>query len=96
MDINYLNVEQFPKTHEVWGDEGFKRINELLDKAVHLVNRKVKRDILYAGLSENKSIVDTRPVVFIDCEGGNRYHISERNIKNGELPKPDRWQKPFK
>lgn len=91
LDINYLTPEQFPKAHAVWGDDGFERINKLLDQAVHLVSRKAKNETMhYAGLSENKSNEGKTPVVFIDCDSLNRYHISERHIKNGKLPKPDR------
>ena len=90
-DINYMTLKEWPKAHEVWADDGFERINQLLDKAVHLVGRKAPNEsIIYAGLSENKSKPSKTPVVFIDCDSLNRYHISERNIKSGKLPKPDR------
>ena len=90
-DINYMTLKEWPKSHEVWGDEGFERINNLLDKAVHLVGRKAKGEILlYAGLSESKSNDGVTPVVFIDCDSLNRYYISDRHIRNGKLPKPDR------
>lgn len=90
-DINYMTPKQWPKAHEVWGDEGFERINNLLDKAVHLVSRKAPKESMhYAGLSENKSKTGEKPVVFIDCDSLNRYHINESHIKNGKLPKPDR------
>lgn len=89
-DINYLTPEQFPTDYEIWGDEGFERINNLLDKAVHLVGRKTKTEVMhYAGFSKNKS-TDKKPVVFIDCDSLNRYYISESDIKNSKLPKPDR------
>ncbi|MFK3989975.1 MULTISPECIES: hypothetical protein [unclassified Psychrobacter] len=91
LDMNYMTPEQWPKAHEVWGDDGFDRINQLLDKAVHLVGRKAQNEIMiYAGLSENKSTAGKKPVVFIDCDSLNRYHIDERYIKNSKLPKPDR------
>ena len=32
IDINYMTIEQWPKAHEVWADDGFERINQLLDK----------------------------------------------------------------
>ena len=90
-DINYMTIEQWPKAHEVWGDDGFKRINDLLDKAVHIVSRQAKDEvIIYAGLSENKSKAGKKPVVFIDCDSLNRYHIDERHIKAGKLPKAKR------
>lgn len=90
-DINYMTLEQWPTAHKVWGDDGFKRINQLLDKAVHLVGRKAKEEVMvYAGLSESKSKAGKTPVVFIDCDNLNRYHISERHIKAGKLPKLDR------
>lgn len=91
IDINYMTLKEWPKAHEVWGDNGFDRINKLLDKAMHLVGRQAKEEtMIYAGLSENKSKVGKKPVIFIDCESLNRYHIDERHIKNGRLPKPDR------
>ena len=91
IDINYMTLEDWPKSHEVWGDDGFERINQLLDKAVHLVSRKALNEVAhYAGLSENKSKTGKTPVVFVDCDSLNRYHISERHIKDGKLPKPDR------
>lgn len=91
IDINYMTPEQWPKAHEVWGDDGFDRINQLLDKAVHLVGRKAQNEIMiYAGLSEDKSEAGKKPVVFIDCDSLNRYHINEQHIKNSKLPKPDR------
>lgn len=90
-DINYMTLKEWPTAHKVWGDNGFERINQLLDKAVHLVGRKVPDEsIIYAGLSENKSKAGKIPVVFIDCDSLNRYHISERDIKSSKLPKPDR------
>lgn len=90
-DINYVTPDQFLNDYAVWGDEGFERINNLLDKAVHLVGRKAKNEVMhYAGLSKNKSKDGKKPVVFIDCDSLNRYHIDERHIKNGKLPKPDR------
>jgi len=91
IDINYTTLEEWPKSHKIWGDDGFDRINQLLDKAVHLVGRKAPDEVMtYASLSENKSKPGEKPVVFIDCESLNRYHISERHIKAGKLPKPDR------
>lgn len=91
LDINYLTPDQFPKAYAVWGDDGFERVNKLLDKAVHLASRKAKNEVMhYAGISENKSKAGINPVVFIDCNSLNRYHISERHIRNGKLPKPDR------
>ena len=91
IDINYMTPEQWPKAHEVWGDNGLDRINQLLDKAVHLVGRKASNEVMiYAGLSDNKSEVGKKPVVFIDCDSLNRYHINEQHIKNSKLPKPDR------
>lgn len=91
LDINYLTPEQFPKAHAVWGDDGFDRINKLLNQAAHLVGRQAPNEVMhYAGLSENKSNAGKSPVVFIDCDSLNRYHISERHVKNGKLPKPDR------
>lgn len=90
-DINYMTLKEWPTGHKVWGDDGFERINHLLDKAVHLVGRKVPNEsIIYAGLSENKSKPGKTPVVFIDCDSLNRYHISERDIKVSKLPKADR------
>ncbi|MGO2507106.1 MAG: hypothetical protein ACTH7L_13475 [Psychrobacter alimentarius] len=90
-DINYMTLEEWPTAHKVWGDDGFERINHLLDKAVHLVGRKAPNEsIIYAGLSENKSKSGKTPVVFVDCDSLNRYHISERDIKSSKLPKPDR------
>lgn len=90
-DINYMTPEQWPKAHAVWGYDGFERINQLLDKAVHLVGRKAPNEVMvYAGLSETKSKAGTKPVVFIDCGSLNRYHISEQHIKRGKLPKLDR------
>ncbi|MGP5547791.1 hypothetical protein [Psychrobacter alimentarius] len=90
-DINYMTLKEWPTAHKVWGDDGFERINQLLDKAVHLVDRKAPNEsIIYAGLSENKSKAGKTPVVFIDCDSLNRYHISERDIKSSKLPKPDR------
>lgn len=90
-DINYMTLKEWPKAHGVWGDDGFERINHLLDKAVHLVGRKAPNEsIIYAGLSENKSKPGKTPVVFIDCDSLNRYHINERYIKASKLPNPDR------
>lgn len=90
-DINYMTLKEWPTAHKVWGDDGFERINQLLDKAVHLVDRKAPNEsIIYVGLSENKSKSGKTPVVFIDCDSLNRYHISERDIKSSKLPKPDR------
>lgn len=90
-DINYMTLKEWPTAHKVWGDDGFERINQLLDKAVHLVGRKAPNEsIIYAGLSENKSKSGKTPVVFIDCDSLNRYHISERDIKSSKLPNPDR------
>lgn len=91
MDINYLTADQFPKHHKEWGDDGFKRINELLDRAVHLVSRQAKDEVMhYAGLSDTKSKPGKKPVIFIDCDSLNRYYISERHIRTGKLPKNDR------
>lgn len=91
LDINYMTPEQWPKAHEVWGDDGFERINQLLDKAVHLISRKAPNEVMiYAGLSDNKSKAGEKPVVFIDCDSLKRYHVNEQHIKNSKLPKPDR------
>ena len=91
LDINRPDPSEWPKSHEVWGDDGFERINQLLDKAIHLVGRKAPNEVMvYASLSENKSKAGKKPVVFIDCESLNRYHIDERHIKNGKLPKHDK------
>lgn len=91
IDINYMTLEQWPTAHQAWGDDGFKRINDLLDKAVHLVSRKAKAEVvLYAGLSDDKSKIKTKPVVFVDCDSLNRYYISEQDIKSSKLPKASR------
>ena len=83
-----LTAEHYPKTHVLWGDDGLCRINELIDKAVFLVNRKKpSSQVVYAGLSEDKSKPNSKPVVFVDCESFERYYINERHITNSELPK---------
>lgn len=91
MDINHLTPDQFPKAYKLWGDDGFARINKLLDESARLIGLKSKNEVvIYIGLSENKSVTGKKPVVFIDCDSLNRYHVSEHHIKNRKLPKPDR------
>lgn len=86
-DINYVTPDQFPNDYAVWGDEGFERINKLLDNAVNLISTKSKSAVIdYAGLSKIESKKD-KPVVFINCKNLDRYYINEQNIINGELPK---------
>lgn len=87
IDINYVTPEQFPKLYEVWGDNGFKRINKLLDDAVHLISVLSKRDDLdYIGFSEVESQKD-KPVVFINLGNLDRYYINEQDIQDFKLPK---------
>lgn len=87
IDINYVTPEQFPKLYEVWGGNGFKRINKLLDDAVHLISVLSKRDDLdYIGFSEVESQTD-KPVVFINLGNLDRYYINEQNIQDFKLPK---------
>jgi len=87
IDINYLTPEQFPEAHKNWGDNGFKRINKLLDDAVHLISELSKRDDLdYIGFSEVKS-QDYKPVVFINLGNLDRYYIDEQDIQDFKLPK---------
>ena len=47
-DINYMTLKEWPTAHEVWADDGFERINQLLDKAVHLVGRKAPNESIKA------------------------------------------------
>lgn len=84
-----ITNEHYPKTFAAWGSEWVEKINKLSVQAALLVDRHVKDDaVAYVGLSENKSKVGKKPVVFVDTDCFKRYYIGERHIKNGKLPKP--------
>ena len=87
MDINYLTATEFPNDYKKMGDEGFSRINKLLDDSVALIKNQSKSLIIdYVGYSSMKS-TKSNPVVFVILENLDRYYIDEQAIKNCRLPK---------
>ena len=78
------NKENFPRTYEVWGVDGIKRIEQLERDAAFKISTE-KNNCNYiemVALSENKSIPKKEAVVFIDCANRERFYISENDIKN--------------
>lgn len=87
MDINYLTATDFPSVYEKMGDEGFSRVNKLLDDSVALIkNQSKSMDIDYVGYSSMKSTKDN-PIAFVILKNLDRYYIDEQVIKNCRLPK---------
>lgn len=86
---NYLTPDLFPRAHSAWGDDGFDRINKLLDDAAILVQRRHKDGVgEYAGYSETESVTPNKIAVFVDCSDNKRFYITRRNIINNQLPHP--------
>ncbi|MDM1760707.1 hypothetical protein [Acinetobacter sp. 251-1] len=78
------NRENFPRTYEVWGVDGIKRIEQLERDAAFKISTEQNNCnyIEMVALSENKSNPKKEAVVFIDCANRERFYISENDITN--------------
>lgn len=80
---NYT-YDQYPRIFDTWGKDWVQKISEV----EHAAARKIANDnndcdvVDYVGLSENKSVVKQKIVVFVDCRNGERYFVSDSDIKD--------------
>lgn len=84
-----MTKDQYPKTYAAWGDEWMTLINDALPKAALLVDSQPACvNVVYAGLSEDLSIVRQTPVFFVDCDSHLRYFVSADDVANGTVDNP--------
>ncbi|MEO1830044.1 MAG: hypothetical protein ABGX82_14630 [Pseudomonas sp.] len=73
--------EYYPKTFATWGEDGVRRIMELERAAAASVDSSPRCDeVALVGWSEQRSTPPESPVVFVDCENGERFYVSEGDI----------------
>ncbi|MNS07281.1 hypothetical protein D3C72_387200 [compost metagenome] len=73
--------DQYPKTFATWGNAGVKRVDALRAAAAETVAKNPVCDkVAYAGLSDNRSQAPDRPIVFVDCENGQRFYLGENDV----------------
>ncbi|EQM71865.1 hypothetical protein L682_29135 [Aquipseudomonas alcaligenes OT 69] len=71
----------YPRTYEVWGDEGVERIKKREIAAANHVARSGQCDrVTYVGLSENESSPPDEVVVYVDCENKNRFYVGSYEL----------------
>lgn len=76
-----ITRESYPKTHAAWGDEGIRRINELMQPAAEIVASSPRCDRLHTvALSESRSTPPDKIVFFADCDNGERFFITEEEV----------------
>ena len=83
--LDVMDKENNPKTFKKWGAKGFARINALLMPAAELVAASPGcGEVVFAGLSDMKSVPPSKIVVFVDCSSGSRFYVSEDDVKNSK------------
>lgn len=76
----------YPKVYKQWGNDWIAKL-EAHERAAadKIANSDNACDsIEYIGLSEEKSTPKKEIVVFIDCANGERFFVSDKDIKNDE------------
>ena len=73
--------EQYRRTFATWGTAGVRRIDALRAAAAEAVAKNPRCDrVEFADLSDSRSTVPTRPVVFVDCANLERFYLSEDEV----------------
>lgn len=73
--------ESYPKTYEAWGESGVQKIAELERRsAQHVANSSGCNRVETVSLSQFRSYPPREPVVFVDCENGNRFFIGQKEL----------------
>lgn len=80
---NYT-YDQYPRTFDKWGEDWVRKISDVEHGAAEkIANDPNTCDIIdYVGLSDNKSIVKQKIVVFVDCRNGDRYYVSDNEVND--------------
>lgn len=79
-----ITRESYPRTYAAWGDEGVRRINELMQPAAEIVASSPGCDRLESlVLSEQRSAPPDNIVFFADCANGVRFFITEEEVLAG-------------
>lgn len=83
--VTPITKEEYPKLYAAWGKSGFKRINDLLPLAAEKAALSPSCDkVSYVGVSE-RSVLKKEIIFFVDCENGERFYISELDLKPGSV-----------
>lgn len=84
-----MTQKGYPKTYKAWGSKYIQRMNkELMPKAALLVAHSAKCDrVISVDLSDNRSTPKKEAVFFVDCENGERFYVSENDIKKNTSAK---------
>lgn len=73
---------QYPKTFAKWGANGVSKINSLLKPAaLHAAKSPTCDQVDMVELSDNRSVPPNQIVFFVDCTNGQRFYVSEQDIK---------------
>ena len=81
--ISPITKKSYPKTYAKWGAANIKKINGLLKPAALIAAKSSSCDTVdIIDLSNNRSKPPNRIVFYADCVNGERFYISEADIKN--------------
>ena len=77
-----MTQESYPKTYKTWGKAYFNRLNEMMPKVALKAAESDKCDMVtWVGLSDSRSTPKKEAVFFADCKNGERFYISENDLK---------------
>lgn len=77
-----MTQESYPKTYKTWGRAYFNRLNEMMPKVALKAAESDKCDMVtWVGLSDSRSTPKKEAVFFADCKNGERFYISENDLK---------------
>ncbi|WP_237173046.1 hypothetical protein [Paracandidimonas lactea] len=79
--IQKITKAQYPKTFKQWGQKGVDRINSLTPAAAQLVIDSGTCDSLELIELSGRSKPPSSIVFFADCKNGNRFYVSDADIK---------------
>lgn len=79
-----------PRTFKEWGEEQVNIINKLRSDAAKIVSQSNECDnVDLSELSDNRSVIKKKIVIFIDCENGKRFYMSDKQINEKSAVKTE-------
>ena len=78
-----MKKESYSKTYERWGATWFNKLNHMLPQAALIAADSSRcNKVGYVGLSDQRSTPKQNAVFFVDCENGERFYVSQKDIEN--------------
>lgn len=81
-----ITKQGYPKLYAKWGDDGIRRINELMPLAAEKAAASPDCDeVIIVDISTQRSIPGKKIVFFVDCENGERFYVSDSDLQEENL-----------